>query len=191
MSASENPAGAASGQPLVCGRTPPGLTPVQLRLVQRYRLTDHGDHVEWTDGRQVKRWRLADQPGADRSLPVLATVSRLHSGSAVVPVERLDTVRPIYCDPSGAFLAYASAPRMWIRGLSEQCYPPAVFVALTARGVQLVDERFTTVEQVERAHPGMSGNPLLSFYRRHAFLVIVAVFLVVIVVVEVITFARG
>ncbi|MDQ2958101.1 MAG: hypothetical protein M3Y42_14190 [Actinomycetota bacterium] len=178
----------ASDSVLVQGLTPTDLTPQQTRLVRQYALTDRGDHIEWTDGKQVKRWRLADQAGADPSLPILSTVSRLHSGSAVAPIGRLDTVRPIYCDPDGRFLGYASAPRLWIKQLSEQCYPPQAFHGLLARGVELVDERFATVEQVERAHPGMSSSQVVSFYRRHAFLVILAIFIVVIAVVELITF---
>ena len=176
---------------LVQGLSPAGLTAVQAKLVSKYRLIDRGDHVEWTDGKQTKRWRLRDQGYADPSLPVLHSVARLHSGSALAPIEQLDTVRPIYCDPDGHFLGYVSAPRMWIKKLSEQCYPDEVFAALRDRGVGLADEKFVTVEQVERAHPGMSGNSVLSFYRRHAFLVILAIFLVIIAIVEIITFARG
>jgi hypothetical protein len=192
MSASEMPAGsggpAGTERVLVQGLTPDDLTPVQKRLVQKYRLVDRGDHVEWTDGKKVQRWRLSDQGNADPSLPVLAGVARLHSSSAVVSTVK--AVRPIYCDPSGAFLAFACAPRMWIRELSEKCYPPAVFGPLTERGVTLADESMATVMQVEKAHPGMSTNKALSFYRRHALLVIVAAFVVAIVIAEIIAFSR-
>ncbi len=173
---------------LVRGLTPAGLSPKQARLATEYLLTDRGDHLEWTDGRQVRRWRLADQPSADPSLPVLAGVYRLRSGSAVAPVAKLETVRAIYCDPDGRFLGYASAPRLWLRELAEQCYPAEVFDRLRARGVTVTDERFSTVEQLERAHPGMSSNPVLSFYRRHAFLVIVAIFVIIVAIAELITF---
>jgi hypothetical protein len=176
---------------LVQGLTPAGLSPKQVSLVKQFILRDCGDHVEWTDGRTLKHWRLPDQHAADPALPVLTTVSRLHSGSAVAPVAQLKTIRPIYCGPDGEFLAYACAPRLWIKALSDRCYPPEVFHLLVSRGVRVVDESFTTVEQVEQVHPGMSTNVVASFYRRHAFLVILATFLVVILIVEVATFVRG
>jgi hypothetical protein len=188
MSASDP---SASDPVLVQGLIPEGLTAKQLQLVRQYLVTDGGDHVEWTDGKQVKRWRLPDQAGADQALPVLGSVCRLHSGSALAPIAQLDTIRAIYCDPDGAFLGYASAPRLWAKQLAEQCYPLHAFDRLRARGVTVQDERFITVEQVERAHPGMSSSSVLSFYRRHAFLVILTIFVVVIAIVEIVTFVGG
>lgn len=176
---------------LVAGLADPVLSNRQFELLARYRLIDRGDHVEWSDGATVKRWRLRDQSAAAESLPILDSVVRLRSRSAVVPTSRFAIVRTVYCAPDGRFLGYATAKPFWSKDLADRCYPRRVFATLEARGVPFIVEDPITVERLEKAHPGISENKLLSLYRRHAFLVIVAVFAAILAIVEIMTFASS
>lgn len=176
---------------LVIGTSDPKLSRTQLRLLASNRLTDCGDHVEWTDGTTVLSWRLRDQIGADTALPILASVVRIQSRSAVLPASRFATARTIYCAADGSYLADATPKPFWSAQLAERCYPREAFHRLEARGVTFAVEKPVTVERLEQAHPGIGGRGILAFYRRHAFLVILAVLAVAVAIAEIVTFTIG
>jgi len=173
---------------LVIGVSDSRLTSTQRQLLASHQLTDCGDHVEWSDGRAVLSWRLRDQVGADTALPILESVVRIQSRSAMIPSTRFATARTIYCAADGGYLADATPKPFWSLELSERCYPRDVFHLLESRGVRFATEEPITVERLEKAHPGIGGSGVLAFYRRHAFLVIVGILAVAVAIAEVVTF---
>lgn len=119
------------------------------------RMTDHGDHVEWTDGKRSATWLLPDQAGNGAELPVMTTVVLGEVRSPIAP-GGIAGYHVRFTDADAAVLGR-------IRGLlgSVDLIAAAVdltltdeaFAPLTRRGVTVRREPVDGVEEFYRAHP--------------------------------------
>ncbi len=157
------------------------------RLYERLVLTDHGDHVEWSDGKQVRRWRLPDQP-VD-GLPTLSVIVLARFTSAVGVGQGSDRI--IFVDPDGAILAHYSPRRLVAVEIQRKILPPEVYQPLLDRGVTLTREEFVTEKAFFAAHPDASLSASSRSLARHPVLWVVGALVAIIVVVNVVLLATG
>ena len=92
-------------------------------------LTDHGDHVEYFDGKRVHRWRLPGQPGTD---PQLAQV--LIAGVQFPVSTKIANYTVGFYDQEGRLLSRVShRPRLNFEQF-EATLPASAFVGLASAG---------------------------------------------------------
>ena len=155
------------------------------RYWSRLRLTDHGTHVEYSDGTRTQRWRLPDQPG---DAPVLATVL----------IVRYPTVRwtsvweaVLFLDPAGRalgrFTPYGGAPMSTI----SQVLPLQVYAPLRSRGVEIRRQQLPSADRFHRSYPDLDSNPILRRLRRPSPVVIGMVIAVIVAIVLLIETLNG
>lgn len=157
------------------------------RLYGRLVLTDHGDHVEWSDGKQTRSWRLPDQP-AD-GLPTLAGIVLARFTSAVGVGQGSDRI--IFVDPSGAILAHYSPKRLVAVEIQRKILPPESYQPLIDRGVSLTREEYVTEKAFYSAHPDASATRGSMSLARHPVLWVVGVLVAIIVLVNLILLGTG
>lgn len=128
------------------------------------RLVDRGDHVEWQDGKRVRKWRLPDQRG---DYPVLASVVRSRTRGEMITSQRI-----AFVDPSGAVLAYFGPGRLRAvpDSVAREMLPDDAYLPLMARGVDVLDEQHRTDKEFLARHPEPELGGFMLSYRRHPVL---------------------
>ena len=159
------------------------------RFYGKLVLTDHGDHIEWTDGKSTARWRLADQPDAPPEYPELAAVVMARFHSAVVVNQALDRI--IFVDPAGTILAHYSPQRLVPVELQKIIMPPEIYQALAARGVPVLAEQYDNEKAFYNAHPDASVQGFSLSFARHPVLWIGGAMVLIIIVANLILLATG
>ncbi len=116
-------------------------------------MTDHGDHVEWTDGSGQWQWRLPDQADGPDGLPVLSSVLLAGFRSQLTGQVGAYWVR--FLDPDGATIGRFTPPkgRYIIKTILGRLLPPEAYAQLSGRGVTVVEETFSSANQYFKAHP--------------------------------------
>ncbi|MGI8665421.1 MAG: hypothetical protein ACR2N4_05245 [Jatrophihabitans sp.] len=158
------------------------------RFYGRLVLTDHGDHLQWSDGKRVLRWRLAEQD-AHPEYPVLAGIVLARFTSAVGLGQGSDRI--IFVDPAGAILAHYSPQRLVPVELQRIILPPQVYLPLAARGVPVRQEKYVTEKAFYEAHPDASVAGFSLSLARHPFLWLGGAMLVIIIVVNLVLVLTG
>ncbi|MEO7286060.1 MAG: hypothetical protein ABI140_03995, partial [Jatrophihabitantaceae bacterium] len=157
------------------------------RFYGKLVLTDHGEHIEFTDGKRTWRWRLADQ--APSEYPVLAGIVLARFGSAVGVGGGSDRI--IFVDPDGAILAHYSPQRLVPVELQDLIMPPEIYQPLAERGVGVRREKYVTEKAFYAAHPDTSVTGFSLSFASHPFLWLGGAFIVIVIVVNLILLATG
>jgi hypothetical protein len=120
----------------------------------RLKMTDYGDHVEWTDGKRTTSMRLPDQRNGDPSLPVMTTVliSSFRATVSYAPGALVEA-RVRFLDEAGAVIAWFGPRSFTAIRVVEQLLPDEAFSGLQARGVRLEREVFTSNKKYLDDHP--------------------------------------
>jgi hypothetical protein len=158
------------------------------RYFDKLVLSDREDHVEWTDGKQVRRWRLADQGGAHPEYPILAGIvlARFNSVLGFGGSDRI-----IFVDPDGAILAHYSPRRLVPVDVQDRILPIEVYQAVAERGVTIRREKYVTEKEFYDRHPDPSVAGFSLSFSRHPLLWLSGVLLVVIAVTNVVMLLNG
>jgi hypothetical protein len=143
----------------------------------KFAVTDQGDHIEYTDSKQVKRWRLADQPGEE---PVLDTVLIVRYPN-VLGGKGADDV--VFLDPAGNLLGRFNPRGAVPLSMMSLVMPDDVYDGLRARGVTVRSEKFASTEAFYQAHQDPNANPAASHLARHLFAYIALLVVLIVVVV--------
>lgn len=159
------------------------------RFYGKLILTDHGDHVQWTDGRRTWYWRLADQGQAHPDYPILAGIVLARFGSAVGLGAGSDRI--VFVDPSGALLAHYSPQRLVPVELQRLIMPPEIYQPLAERGVPVTSEQYVTEKAFYNAHPDASVAGFSLSFARHPFLWLGGAFVLILIVVNLVLLATG
>jgi len=157
------------------------------RLYGKLVLADHGDHVEWTDGKQTLRWRLPDQP-AD-GLPTLAGVVLARFTSAVGAGQGSDRI--VFVDPDGQILAHYSPRRLVAVEIQRKILPAESYQPLIDRGVRVSREEYASERAFYAAHPDPSAGAGTMSFARHPVLWVVGLLLAIVVVVNLVLLGTG
>ncbi|MHB1533516.1 MAG: hypothetical protein ACYC1D_02715 [Acidimicrobiales bacterium] len=137
-------------------------------------LTDHHDHVVWTDGTRQWKWRLPDQAEGHAGYPTLAKVviatlnpGRVggHPGAWAASLDSSDAVIG-WIRSGGRVKVNFALP--WVPLL----IPSEAFDGLRQRGVEIVEETFRNERQFYLQHPDRTAGWLTSFLGRHVVAVI-------------------
>lgn len=159
-------------------------------------MTDHGDHVEWTDGSgRVWKWRLPDQPSDLANYPTVQTV--LVAGFRNPWLRRDGVYRIRFLDPSGATLGRFNPTRNPLmrtsipRTILELVLPPEAFEGLRRHGVNLVVEQsYTSEKAFYEAHPDPEVNRLTLLLARNRWLLPLLLVVFVFVLALILTFVQ-
>ena len=127
-------------------------TKVSRQIYERRKLTDCGNHVEWTDGKKVWKWRLPDQTNGPAEYPVLKSILFVPMHPALPVADK--TVRVAFIADDGHLLTHLSTRSPILpQKLLDIILPVEAFARLEKRGVQRVIQPYHTVADFYRAHP--------------------------------------
>jgi hypothetical protein len=152
-------------------------------------LTDHGDHVKWTNGKTVWRWRLADQGAAHPDYPILAGIVLARFTSALGIGEGSDRI--IFVSPDGAILAHFSPLRLVLVEMQRIIMPLEIYYALAQRGVTVTRESFDTEQQFYRRHSDATITGFSLSFANHPVLWLGGVMLLILAVVNIVLLLNG
>ncbi|MDQ2754363.1 MAG: hypothetical protein M3R71_02310 [Actinomycetota bacterium] len=133
-------------------------------------MTDHGDHVEWTDGARTWRWRLPDQADTGAGYPVMATV--LMAGFRSQATGRPGLYRIRFMSADGSTLGrFAGKRRSHVNaGIVDRILPETAFETLRERGVAVTRESYTWPKHFFDAHPDPDVTGFKLSLARHPIL---------------------
>jgi hypothetical protein len=127
------------------------------KIAQGRVLLDRGDHVEWRDGTQTQRWTLPDQPRQGET-PIMTSLIvadtwfktwRIDAPERYVLLAdeagRAMTVLALITTAAGPTYEQVDFDRLW---------PVGSFDQLHTRGVNRVEESYSDLGALNRAHPG-------------------------------------
>jgi hypothetical protein len=152
-------------------------------LTNKRFLTDHGDHVEWTDGKRVTRMRLPDQPDASDGYPVLQSFLIAPFNTPSYAPGRVGFARVRFLDPDGRVIAWFNGQNAnTTMNFVRTALPPEVFTAMQTRGVEVTEQVYTSEKSFFDDHPDPRVTGKVLSFARHPWLWIgsaVAIFTVV------------
>lgn len=128
---------------------------INRRIFRPLAMTDHGDHVEWTDGKRTTKMRLPDQPDTGAGYPELHTllVAAFKPSMSYAP-GMITAYRIRYLDPDGRVIAWfgpgANTAVTYVKSMLP--YPDA-YQPLVDRGVQLQQALYDWEKQFYEDHP--------------------------------------
>lgn len=175
------PAGdATGGRVLLKARTDALKSDMTRRYWSKFAVTEYPDRVEYTDGKRIKRWRLADQPGDE---PILDTALVVLYPNVVGGRGSADLV---FLDPDGQLLSHFNPRGAVPLMMTDLVLPEDVYAGLRARGVTVREQKYSSTDLFYQEHP----DPNASVGRRHlqqhlAAYVFLLIFLIVVVVIGV------
>lgn len=149
-------------------------------------LTDHGNHVEYFDGRQTHRWRLPGQSGPD---PELARV--LIAGVQFPVSTKIANYTVGFYDRDGRLLSRLShRPRLNFEQFAATL-PDAAFVQLAQRGVEIDRTSYRDGPHLHREHPEFTARSSERRFLQHPLIWIGGALVLLVVVVNLILVATG
>jgi hypothetical protein len=186
------PAPAPLEAPVIFRPVLDGLPRITQRYFGRLALSDHGDHVEWTDGKRTTRMRLPDQPDAGAGYPVLDSVLLAAiKGQPYVP-NRITTYYIRFLDPHGAVITWFGPRGDTLAGIVPRILPePEVYEPLLARGVRVQHEEYRDLGSLYAAHPDPRVQGFSLSFARNPMLWIGGPVLTVVVIVLIVMAAMG
>jgi hypothetical protein len=151
-------------------------------------LTDHGDHVEWTNGKDIWRWRLADQGDTHPEYPILSGIvlARFNSVLGLGGSDRI-----IFVDADGAILAHYSPRRLVLEEVQRRIMPLEIYQAVADRGVTVRRERYLSEKQFYDRHPDSSVAGFSLSFARHPLLWLGGVMVVIVIVTNIVMLLNG
>jgi hypothetical protein len=150
------------------------------------RMTDHGDHVEYFNGRQTHRWRLPDQPGVD---PELTRV--LVAGVQFPMSTKIANYTVGFYDRDGRLLSRVShRPRLNFEQF-DATLPDSTFTRLAQRGIGIERVRYRDGPHLHREHPEFTTRTGERRFLQHPLRWITAGMIVLVVAVNLILLADG
>jgi hypothetical protein len=152
-------------------------------------LTDHGDHVEWTNGTTVWRWRLADQGADHPEYPILAGIVLARFTSALGLGEGSDRI--IFVQSDGAILAHFSPLRLVAVELQRIIMPLEIYQALARRGVSVTRESFASEKEFYRRHSDATIAGFSLSFAKHPVVWLSGVMLLTVAVVNIVMLLKG
>lgn len=139
--------------------------PIQQRVLGAQRMVDLGDHVEWTDEKSTRKWRLPDQAGNGVDYPVMTTVVFGETHNPIAP-GGVAGYHLVFTDAAGVVLGRVRS-RLTL-DVPYTMFPalgPDAFEPLVRRGVTLTREDVTGLRSFYRAHPDPSVR-MFPWFRR-------------------------
>ena len=116
-------------------------------------MTDHGDHVEYFDGRQTYRWRLPDQLGDDPEL------SRVLVAGVQFPMStKIANYTVAFFDRDGQLLSRVSHRARLNFEQFDATLPDSAFSGLAERGVEIERVRYRDGRHLYREHPEFTSR---------------------------------
>lgn len=150
------------------------------------QMTDHGDHVEYFDGKQTHRWRLPDQTG---DYPVVATV--LIAGFTIAVGNHIAHYRVNFLDPSGKLLGRLNFRDRVYADHYTAVLPDSALTRLVQRGVAVERKTYRDGAEFHREYPDNTAPGRGRSFAQHPALWIAAGFVLLIIIVNVILLATG
>lgn len=138
--------------------------------VSLFVMTNHGDHVEWTDGREVWRWRLPDQTGDPARYPTLATILLASDKSAVTG--RVAAYRIRFLDERGITIGRLDPYRRMLmvgvpKIIVDLAFPDEAFEELRNHGVGVTHETIRNNKEYYDVHPDPALSRRALSFARH------------------------
>jgi len=150
---------------IFCPRTDKLQKQTTIHFYEQRKMTDHGDHIEWTDGRKIWKWRLPDQKGASE-YPVLKHILFVPAKSVLnLPVKLF---RVAFISEDGSILAYLSQSNPILpKDILDRILPEEAYAELKSHGVTRTTEEYPSVKALHAAHPEPSLHPLARSFTDH------------------------
>ncbi len=155
------------------------------RYFSSMRMTDHGDHVRWCDGRRSTPMRLPDQPDAGAGYPVLASVlvADYFGGRSTTRTKVVER-RIRFLAADGSVIAWLDRRPAHLPAAIDRFFPdPEAYARLAARGVTLAHERIGSKRQFVADHPDPRTTGWTKALNDHGRLITISALVVLVVLV--------
>ncbi len=157
-------------------------------------LTDHGNHVEWTDGKRITVMRLPDQADSAAGYPTLhaVLVAEFTSNASYAGpgASAGSCVRFIGSD--GAVLAWFGPRRGQSVEVTDRLLTDEALAGLRARGVQVVRKRYASNDRsFYTEHPDPRVSTFSRGFAAHGLAWVTLALLVVVAIVLAVMAATG
>lgn len=167
--------------------------PVTVRFYERRKLTDYGDHVEWTNGKKTYKWRLPDQTDCPSEYPVLKHIMFVpNTRTGTYKVVLVKMLRVSFVAEDGSILAEFASPNTYLPvDLLNKILPDEAYTELESRGVTRVTEHYDSMQALYRAHPDRNHNWFTRSFAMHPVLWVTGVAILIVVGCFIYVFATG
>lgn len=149
-------------------------------------MTDHGDHVEYFDGKQTHRWRLPDQSS---DYPLVATV--LIAGFVIAVGSHVSHYRVNFLDQDDRLLGRLNfRDRVYAEHFAA-VLPDDALAGLQRRGVRIERKTYRDGPAFHREYPDNISNPLQRAFQQHPAWWTSGGLILIVAVVNLVLLARG